>query len=297
MKVDGQFSLDKVLTDGRHSPTQLIPNPNKDVILFDQHREKTPNGEMVEYKRAVGILKSAENVDGKFKFNWIITDSNIREIAKNAKYPEKLFTYSPEHIPINKTKEYDQGVYGIVDAIAITNFNNDDEAITTKIWNKIQETFKSDDNGDSMKENEVKEMIKNQLEESQTNVETLIDEKLDKVNEVLGKLDGVDFEAIKKIPGALETLETQIGEVKGNVDGLLSTEDLEKNQLIQKIVSKGVFTEESIKNMKMPELQKLGEQFEIEFDGVMEHNHKQKTKDIFDEIKDEYGVDLKPKEE
>ena len=70
-KVDAQFSLDKVLLDGRHSPKGLIAPTDEDVLIIDQH---TNDRGMVEYTTTVGVMKNSVNKDGFLEFDWIVTD-------------------------------------------------------------------------------------------------------------------------------------------------------------------------------------------------------------------------------
>ena len=101
-KIDGQFTLDKVLSDSRRSPRALYPPEDEDVLVIDQH---TNDQGLVEYTKTVGVVKNIVNKDGKLEFDWVVTDPSLKELVDNADHPEKLFMYSPEFVPINKTEK------------------------------------------------------------------------------------------------------------------------------------------------------------------------------------------------
>jgi hypothetical protein len=283
-KVDAQFSLDKVLLDGRHSPKGLIAPTDEDVLIIDQH---TNDRGMVEYTKTVGVMKNSVNKDGFLEFDWVVTDPGLKELVNNADHPEKLFKYSPEFYPINETEEYDQGEYGKLKRIAITNIANDDDAITKRIINLIKNMITPEkDDGDNMDEAKVKELINGELSPIMERVE-----KIDQIEEALSKAD------FPKINEALEGLE-KLGELPGKVEQLeKNMKDInaplvqERDELVKNLkTNQDLISEESLVKMSIDDLRKLNQKYQKQPNG--DFGTGSGPEDIVAQINAEYGTDV-----
>lgn len=287
IKVNGQFSLDKVLLDTRHSPKGLIAPTDEDVLIIDQH---TNDRGMVEYTKTVGVMKNSKNSDGFFEFDWVVTDPGLKELVKNADHPEKLFKYSPEFYPINVTDEYDQGEYGQLKRMAITNIANDDDAIT-KVVNLIKNMINpKKDNGDNMDENQVKELIKGEIGEKINPIMERV-EKIDQIEEALGKMD---FEKLNKAVDGLEKLGELPGKVEKlekNIEKINEPLESERGELVKNLkTNQDLISEESLVKMSIEDLRKLNQKYQR--DPVGDFGTDGSPEDIVAQINAEYGTDV-----
>lgn len=289
--MTGQFNLNKVLTDGRKSPINMIPPQDKDILITDQHTELTPEGDKVQYTRVVGIADNVRTEDGRLVFDWKITDPSIQNLVNNAKYPEKLFNYSPEHIPIDIDEEYPDGRTGIVEHIAITNSGlaNDKEAITTRIFNRVMNKLKPD-NGDNM-ENEVEEKIN-------TKIEDMIGERLKVVDDLQTAIEGLDIkklnEMIQKIEELpdLEKVLVDVEDLKKNTKQFIDNDSEEWSKLVKNVKTNSGISEDTLHKMGLKELQELDSKFKKNSKGVGESGGQSVAKTIVDEINEQYGTDV-----
>ncbi len=278
MMIEGiGLNLDKVLKDTRRSPKDFVIPDDKDILVIDQHTITTPVGDILELGKVVGVVQNAEVVDGKIEFDWVVTDDKLERILNNAKHPEKLLTYSPEHYAINPTDEYPQGEVGVLDKIAITNLPNDDGAITQRIYNMIKDAFKKDE-GDDMKKEEIETMF----------------------NEKLGVLDEIQ-EAIKNIPDVseitdkLKTLEENYGKLEDAMKNITEKQEVEKTEMIRNIVANSDFTEEDLKEVPEAVLKNMAEQYTPEPQGLTGPGATEKN--IAQKIAEKYGYKIKGVEE
>jgi len=287
--VDGQFTLDKVLSDTRRSPRALYPPEDEDVLVIDQH---TNDKGLVEYTKTVGVVKNINNKNGKLEFDWVVTDPGIKELVNESDHPEKLFMYSPEFNPINKTEKYDQGEYGKLRRIAITNMANDDEAFTKKIINIIKNTFNNDkdvdliNKGDNMDEKIVQEMIDKAVEPYK--------ERLEKLDEIEGALEKFDpnkldevvtaLVGLKELPDKVETLEKNIKDINAPLES-------EREELVKNLkTNQDVISEESLVKMNIEDLRKLDEKHQKTPGGSFGTDTS--PNDIVAQINAEYGTNV-----
>ncbi len=291
-KVSGQFSLDKVLSDTRHSPRALFPPEDEDILVIDQH---TNDQGLVEYTKTVGVVKDVRNSKGKLEFDWIVTDPGLKELVDNADHPEKLFMYSPEFVPINKTEKYDQGEYGKLKRFAITNMANDDEAFTNKIINIIKNTFNPQDNkniGDNMvemDEKQVQEMIDKAVEPYKQFNERL--EKLDEIEGALEKFDPTKLDEVvtaltglKELPQKVETLEKNIKDINAPLES-------EREELVKNLkTNQDIISEDSLVKMNIEDLRNLDKRYQKTPTGSFGTDTN--PQDIVAQINAEYGTDV-----
>ena len=282
--IKGKFNLNKTLTDGRRSPRALYPPEDKDVLIIDQHTDD--NGQLL-YTRTVGVAKSIQNEDGELGFEWVVTDPGLKELVNNAKHPEKLFKYSPEHLPINVTEDYDQGEYGKLEAIAITNMANDDDAITTKVYDMVQNVvgrFMNKDDGDEMEKQEVEQMVTDSVQP--------IQDKLDEMKEIKEKLEGFDFEGLQAMIDGYKQVESKVEGLEKNVQKLTEIDDEERAKLIKNIVTNGEMSEDELEGMSLASLEKINKKFVKNVEGVGEEGEGGKEKTVVDEINEQYGLNI-----
>lgn len=271
--VQGKFTLDKVLKDGRKSPKSFVIPEDKDILVYDQHRQKLPDGRVIEAKtRTLGILKKAWQDDNHLHFNWKITNQDVLNLASEAKHPEKLFMYSPEHFPVDKNKDYPQGQIGKLDGMAVTNLPNDAESITEKIFNSLANLVNNKeedplviDKGDKMEDEKIKELIQNSITDIDFKgmIEAAMAEKLEVVDELQQNIEKIDF---TKINDSLTKLE----ELEGKVQGIVQNMSKQKDSLIKAIVEGSEFEKEELEQFSEDKLQKLADRFEIKMDGLGE---------------------------
>lgn len=295
MILEGQFPLDKVLKDKRKAPKDWeFPKP--DVVLFDQHREKLPDGRVKEKKgQAKGVVKKVwvDHNDGYLKWNWKITDQNLLNLVNELEEPEKFFKYSPEHIPKNKSMDYPQGEIGILDAIAITNIPNADDAITTRVFNSFKDWFiKQQDyedpmvlnEGEIMEKDEVVQIVQNELSDIDVKpqITEVMNEKLEAITQISEGLAGVDFEKVGKNLEKLNGLDfdkiqkiqeldiDKLTNIQETVNNIQETLDKPKEKIIQNIVENSNFERAEIEQFSMESLQELAGKLDIKMDGVGE---------------------------
>ena len=287
--INGQFSLDKVLKDTRRSPRALYPIENEDVLVIDQH---TNDQGLVEYTKTVGVVKNVKNLDGKLEFDWVVTDPSLKELVDEADHPEKLFMYSPEFNPINKTDKYDQGEYGQLRRIAITNMANDDEAFTNKIINIIKNTFNPNSNnniGDNMDETKVQNMIKEAVDPIGQRLEVLdkLEEVMgkfdpDKLDELTQKLEGL--EGVAKLPEKVEELEKNIQQINAPIE-------MEREELVKNLkTNQDIISEDSLVKMNIEDLRNLDKKYQKAPNGSFGTD--QSPDDIVAQINAEYGTNV-----
>lgn len=292
ISIDGQFSLDKVLNDKRISPRALYPPRDEDILIIDQH---TNQDDIVEYQKTVGIVKRSESENGKFNFNWVITDPGLKELVKHAKNPQKLFKYSPEFKPVNPTEDYPDGEYGMVKYIAIVDSKlaNDSDAYSTKIYNLVKNIIKGDED---MKQEEVQKMIDKSIEP--------ITEKIGKIDELQEAVNKQDWSKIDEITGQLKDLPKLVEKVEGIDSIKVQVEDLVKNQkqvikedeekrenLVKNIKTNGGISESTLKKMSISELEEMDTKLAKNIKGYGSVG-KPAPKSIIDKINEEYGTDL-----
>lgn len=270
MLIEGKFNLDKKLKDGRISPKTMVIPDDQDILVFDQHREKLPDGKVIEHKqKAVGVVKNAFTEGKVLKFDFELTDPALVKLAENSKHPEKLFKFSPEHIPINRTEEYPQGESGKLDAIAITNLPNDSDSIVTKIYNSLVDMIKGnpgiEENGENMDETEIKEFVQNSIKEIDFKqmITEAISEQLPKLDEISQNMEKVDFD---KLNESLEKIEG-IDEI---VQNMIEDTEAEKEKFVTAIVEGSDLEKEEIEQFSIKTLKKMADKYQVEINGAGE---------------------------
>lgn len=284
--IKGQFSLDKTLRDGRRSPRALYPTEDEDILIIDQH---TDDDDQVLYTKTVGVAKQVENADGKLEFEWVVTDPSLEKLVTNAKHPEKLFKYSPEFKPINITDDYDQGEYGQLKRIAITNMANDDNAITTKIFDLVKNAFKGGNEGDEMDKEEIEALIDSKYDQDSIDE---MKQKLGELDEIKEKLDGFDFEGLKTLIEGFDQVKVNVEDLQKNVEQITDESKEERDKLVKNIVTNGGLKEETVKLMKMTELRTLNEKLSKHSQGSGHTPDPIKGKTVVDEINEQYGMNI-----
>lgn len=287
-KIDGQFTLDKVLSDSRRSPRALYPPEDEDVLVIDQH---TNDQGLVEYTKTVGVVKNIVNKDGKLEFDWVVTDPSLKELVDNADHPEKLFMYSPEFVPINKTEKYDQGEYGKLKRIAITNMANDDQAFTKKIVNIIKNAFNPEniEIGDNMDESKVEGMIKEAIDPLAERLQVL-----DKLEEAFGKFDPAKIDELtQKLEGleGISELPTKVEELEKNVQKINAPIEQEREELVKNLkTNQDIISEDSLVKMNIEDLRKLDQKYQKTPNGSFGVDTS--GEDIVAQINAEYGTNV-----
>lgn len=286
--IQGKIKLDKKLKDERRMPRALYPPDEEDVLIIDQH---TDENDLVQYTKTVGVAKRVENVDGKTEFEWVVTDPALRELVSEAKHPERLFQYSPEFRPINITEKYDQGEYGQLKYIAITNMANDDEAITTRIKNIVKNVVNGNNvnEGDEMDKEEIEALIDSKYDQDSINE---MKQKLGELDEIKEKLDGFDFEGLKTLIEGFDQVKVNVEDLQKNVEQITDESKEERDKLVKNIVTNGGLKEETVKLMKMTELRTLNEKLSKHSQGSGHTPDPTKGKTVVDEINEQYGMNI-----
>lgn len=286
--IQGKIKLDKKLKDERRMPRALYPPDEEDVLIIDQH---TDENDLVQYTKTVGVAKRVENVDGKTEFEWVVTDPALRELVSEAEHPERLFQYSPEFRPINITEKYDQGEYGQLKYIAITNMANDDEAITTRIKNIVKNVVNGNNvnEGDEMDKEEIEALIDSKYDQDSIDE---MKQKLGELDEIKEKLDGFDFEGLKTLIEGFDQVKVNVEDLQKNVEQITDESKEERDKLVKNIVTNGGLKEETVKLMKMTELRTLNEKLSKHSQGSGHTTDPTKEKTVVDEINEQYGMNI-----
>ncbi|MCE7700073.1 MAG: hypothetical protein K8E24_015030, partial [Methanobacterium paludis] len=257
MEVDGRFNLDKKLLDGRPSPKDFIIPKDEDILITDQHTRETPQGDLVEYTRTLGVVKNAYTKNGRLEFEWEPTDPGLINLVKAAKHPEKLFRYSPEHVPIHKTDEYTEGEMGILKSIAITNLPNDDDAITTRIRNTVMKILGKDNEGEDMEIEEVRKIVQEEVGKSKEDIDAF-EERIKAAEDMSKAISKEDFEELKKIvkelPSKVGVVADKVDEIEKNMRQTLEGDPELREKLVKNIRTQVALGDEVVKNMSMSEL-------------------------------------------
>lgn len=290
-QVQGQFNLDKILADKRRSPKQFVLPSDRDILITDQHTERTAQGDLMRYTRVVGVAENVQVNDGKLEFDWIPTDPGMKNLIDNSKHPTKLFKYSPEHIAQNTSKEYPQGEVGLLRSIAITNVANDEDAITTKIKNTALKIFKGDE---EMKEEDIKAMIDSKVAEEVAPFKERA-ELLEKLEGVIGKVDKIDVDKLEEVIGMIPNLQ-KIPELEKNIKGIVKDDSEEWEKLVKNVKHNGGLEEETLQKMSISELKALDERFSKNSPGAGISNSTE-PEDIVAQINAEYGTHIGEKAE
>jgi hypothetical protein len=286
--MEGQFNLDKRLRDNRRSPKHFILPDDEDILITDEHTEETANGDMMHYTKVVGVAKNVSINGKKLDFEWIPTDPSLINLVDSSKFPKKLFKYSPEHVGVNPSEEYEQGEVGILRSIAITNLANDDDAITTRIKNKVNDIIK----GDEMKDEEIKSLVDAQVKAQVEPFEERL-KLMDKIDEVISKVDKIDVGKLEEVIGMIPDLQ-KIPELEKNISKYVEDDSEQWLELYKNVKVNSDISEETLQKMDIKDLEVLDAKYEKNVQGAS-GTGKQKLS-VVESFNAKYGTKIGHKE-